>query len=131
MLAADGILRLQLSQAILDETLEVLGRDFTWPQERIEETRLLLFGISQLVTPHVKLDVVKRDADDNKILECSLASHSDYIVTSDKELLDLKQYGGAAIIKPIDLLRLLQHRARTERGHVPRSRNLTYGNWSR
>lgn len=74
----------------------------------IEEIRTLLSGISQRVTPHVELDVVKRDPDDNRILECSLASRSDYIVTSDKDLLDLKQYGGAGIIKPIEFLALLR-----------------------
>jgi uncharacterized protein len=49
---------------------------------------------------------VKRDPDDNSILECLLVSRSDYLVTSDKDLLTLKQYGGADILKPTEYLAL-------------------------
>ena len=111
-LAGEGSFRLQLSQPILNETAEVLERDFQWPLKSIEEIRILLSCMSQRVTPHVELDIVKRDPDDNRILECSLASRSDYLVTSDKDLLDLKQYGGASIIKPIEFLALLSERGR-------------------
>jgi predicted nucleic acid-binding protein len=56
----------------------------------------------------VVLDVVKRDPEDNRILECSQASGSDYIVTKDKDLLDLKVYAGARIIKPHPFLSLVK-----------------------
>lgn len=108
MLAAEGAFRLQLSHPILDEIIEVLERDFNWTPESIENTRAVLLGISEPVNPHVELDVVKRDPDDNRVLECSLASQSDYVVTSDKDLLDLKQYGGSGIVRPGDFLAVLR-----------------------
>ena len=110
LLARDGGFALQLSAAILEETAEVLEREFAWPQERIELARAFLSLISQHVTPHVELDVIARDRDDNRILECSLASRSDYLVTFDKDLLELRRYGGAEIIRPAKLLDRLQQR---------------------
>lgn len=111
-LAEDLAFDLQLSQPILDETAEVLARDFGWTKERTDQARLVLSSISQRVLPHVELDVIERDPDDNRILECSQASKSDYIVTADKDLLDLKTYAGAAIVKPGEFLAVLQQRAR-------------------
>ena len=110
-LAALGIFHLQLSSAILDETSRVLIEDFHWPVDDVQQANAVLWSISQWVTPHVELDVVKRDPDDNRILECSQASQSDYIVTKDKDLLDLKHYAGARIIKPDQFLALVQARS--------------------
>ena len=41
-----------------------------------------------------------RDADDDNILNCALASESDYLVTGDDDLLTLHKYGKTKIIKP-------------------------------
>jgi putative PIN family toxin of toxin-antitoxin system len=106
-LARDGAFALQLSNPILDETAGILAREFDWTQDRIAMAGAFLSSISQHVTPHVELDVVARDRDDNRILECSLASRSDYIITFDKDLLDFKRYGGADIIQPAEFLAML------------------------
>jgi hypothetical protein len=37
-------------------------------------------AIARIVTPGVRLEVIKEDADDNRILECAGAAGSDYIV---------------------------------------------------
>lgn len=102
---------MQISDAILAETCRILGEaGFGWPQERIAQARRLIGSFAQHVTPHVELDVVKRDPDDNRVLECSQASRSDYIVTSDKDLLDLRSYAGAGIMKPLEYLDILKQR---------------------
>jgi uncharacterized protein len=67
--------------------------------------------MAQLVTPHVELDVIKDDPDDDRILECAQASQSDYLVTSDKDLLRLRQYAGTRILMPADFLALTQRHA--------------------
>ncbi len=99
-MAKAGVFALQVSDDILDEVEEVLVRDFFWTKSSTYAARLLLLNASHLVTPHVELNVVERDPDDNRILECSQASGSDLIVTSDKDLLSLRTYAGADIIKP-------------------------------
>ena len=103
---------LQLSKPILDETVEVLERDFGWSKQRLTQAKAVLSSISQRVVPHVELDVVKTDPDDNAILECSQASRSDVIVTADKQLLALRVHDGASIVRPGEFLAMLQGRSR-------------------
>ncbi len=67
----------------------------------------MLLSFAALVTPHIELEIVKRDPDDNRILECAQASHSDYLVTGDNHLLELKQYAACRILKPAEFLELV------------------------
>ena len=106
-LAEEGAFAIQLSKPIQDEVSTVLTRDFDWSEERVREAGVFLSSISQRVTPHVYLDVIKRDPPDNRILECSQASKSQYIVTSDKDLLSIGVYEGATIIKPGEYLAMM------------------------
>jgi uncharacterized protein len=46
------------------------------------------------------IERICRDADDDNILKCALASESDYLVTGDDDLLTLHKYGKTKIIKP-------------------------------
>jgi putative PIN family toxin of toxin-antitoxin system len=101
---------LQLSAEILDETTRILAGKFDWPDNDIAETRAVINSISDRVVPHVQLEVVKRDPDDNRVLECSHSSGSDYIVTGDKDLLDLKQHAGAKILRPTEFLAIIPKR---------------------
>jgi uncharacterized protein len=55
-----------------------------------------------------KLDVVKEDPEDNRILECAQASRSDFLVTGDKDMLRLRQYAGTRILKPAEFLQLVE-----------------------
>ena len=109
-LAALELFRLQLSPEILDETVRILVDKFHWPNEDIIEVRAVLNSITDHVIPHVRLEVVERDPDDNRVLECSQSSGSDYLVTGDKDLLDLKHYAGARIVTPAEFLAVLRAR---------------------
>jgi putative PIN family toxin of toxin-antitoxin system len=50
----------------------------------------VIMGFVTLVNPTLKVNVVKDDPDDNCIIECAIESNSDYIITYDKHLLNLK-----------------------------------------
>jgi len=88
------------TQDILDETAEVLERDFEYSKGDAENIieKILLFA--KLIKTKQKIDVVKDDPDDNKVIECAIESSSDYIITYDKHLLKLKDYKGIKIITP-------------------------------
>ena len=45
-----------------------------------------------LVETGQRLDVVPSDADDNRIVECAVASRSEAIITGDKDVLRLGSY---------------------------------------
>jgi predicted nucleic acid-binding protein len=57
------------------------------------------------------LDIITADPPDNRILECAEAGRADYIVSGDKHLLDLGQYGETPIVKVAEFLRRPQGEA--------------------
>lgn len=51
-----------------------------------------------VVKPTVILEVIKDDADDNRVLECAAAGEANYIVSGDRHLLTLSSYEGIPIL---------------------------------
>ncbi len=93
------------TQDILDETIEVLERDFEYSKNEAKNIieKILLFA--KLIEPKQKVGVIKDDPDDNKVIECAIESSSDYIITYDRHLLKLKDYKGIKIVKPEEILK--------------------------
>ncbi|MBI2629591.1 putative toxin-antitoxin system toxin component, PIN family [Candidatus Pacearchaeota archaeon] len=88
------------TKEILEEFTEVLKRDFKYNEEEIDDIIKIVLQFVTLVTPIKKIDVVKDDADDNKIIECAVESNAKYIISYDKHLLNLGEYLGIKIIRP-------------------------------
>jgi uncharacterized protein len=53
------------------------------------------------------LSVVKEDPDDDRILECATTAQSDYIVSQDKDLLRIGQFGKAQVVAIFEILAVL------------------------
>lgn len=75
--------------------------------EKIENKKLILLKVVQkvimnsaIVEPQARLDIIKEDKDDNKILECAKEGKVDYIITQDNHLLKLKSFEGIEILEP-------------------------------
>ena len=66
-----------------------------------------IINIITIVMPSIRLDVVKEDPSDNKILECAETGKVDYIVSGDNHLLKLKAYGNIQIIKTFEMLKII------------------------
>ena len=92
------------TKGILDEFAEVLQRDFEYSEEETNEIIEKVMGFVILVESKEKLDIVKDDPNDNKILECAIASKSEYILTYDNHLLRLKEFRGIKILKPEEII---------------------------
>jgi putative PIN family toxin of toxin-antitoxin system len=101
-----GELRIDLSQPIMDETMRVLRERFGWSAEMAHFTREKLAGICNLVTPPETLNVIDYDPPDNRVLECAVEAKSDFIVSEDRDLLRLGEYGGAKILTVRDFIQL-------------------------
>jgi len=93
------------TKEILEEFSEVLIRDFKYSSEETKDINTKILQIAILVEPEEKLNIIKDDPDDNKILECAAFSDSEYIITYDNHLLTLKEFRGIKIRKPEDLLK--------------------------
>jgi len=98
-----GLIRIDTSEAILEETLGVLRDKFGWGGYQIQHAREELLKFVNLVAPKHALAVAD-DPDDNRILECALEAGSDYIVTWDKGLLRLGEYAGVRIVAPAEFV---------------------------
>lgn len=94
------------TKKILDEFSEVLQRDFKYNKE--ETTNILeeVLAFVNLIEAKEKIKIVKEDPDDDKIIECAVASNSNYIITYDKHLLKIKEYKSIKIITPEEMLKL-------------------------
>jgi len=98
-----------ISKDILKEFEAVISRDkFDFTDEEINTIIEAVVSFSEVVNPAIKLDVIKSDPDDNKILECAVACDASYIVSGDRHLLELKEYSGIKIITPKVALELLE-----------------------
>jgi len=91
---------------ILDEFSEVLQRDFKYNKE--ETTNILeeILVFVNIIEAQEKIKIVKDDPDDDKIIECAIASNSNYLVTYDRHLLKIKKYKSIKIITPEEMLKL-------------------------
>jgi putative PIN family toxin of toxin-antitoxin system len=112
-LAEAGGIRLAVSDAIMAEIGEVLrGDKFQWPEEEIEKAQKQIARFTQRVTPTERLDVIKDDPPDNRVLECAAAAKSDYIVSGDNHLLRLQRYGNARILKVAEFMDIARGESR-------------------
>jgi predicted nucleic acid-binding protein len=80
-LARAGSIRMDVSDAILDELITVLRDDFHWDGYRMKFARLELERLGNRVAPKM-IPNVTVDPDDNRILECAFEAGSDFLVTS-------------------------------------------------
>lgn len=108
-MARSGAIRMDTSEPILAETIGVLRDKFGWDGYRLHFATLELRKFAHVVTPAQTLQVTS-DPDDNRILECAVTAGSDFIVTYDKGLLRLSEYGGIKIVTAVDFLQQEMHR---------------------
>lgn len=96
------------SLEILEEYQKVLRRDFDYADEDISRIMEKILSFVTLTKPKKKIDIVKADPDDNRILECAVESASKYIITYDKHLLNLGEHKGIKIIQPEKAMDIFQ-----------------------
>jgi putative PIN family toxin of toxin-antitoxin system len=96
-----GDIELYLSEAIISELGEVLKRPkFGLPISIVNQIISELSSISESVRPSKRINKVKVDPTDNRILECAIEEKAEYIVSWDNHLLDLKEFRSIKIVSP-------------------------------
>ena len=93
-----------ISPAILLEIAQKLQAKFHWNNNQIKITIKTIGKTATLVKPKIKLDVVRSDISDNKILETAIESNSDYIISGDNHLLNIKKFKNIKIVSPAEFL---------------------------
>ena len=109
-LTTAGEFRLDISDAILQETLHVLRNKFHRTEAELRDAELIITASTRRVNPTQTLDIIKTDPSDNRILECAAAAKSDCIVTGGKKhILPLGSHAGIPIVTVAEFLRQLQN----------------------
>jgi len=99
------------SEFLLQELRRVLHYPHIQRIKLISENEINKFvhdiiNISQLIEVSSAIDVVKKDATDNQVLATALDGQVNYIVSGDVHLLDLGDFRGIKIVKPIEFLKI-------------------------
>lgn len=103
-----GEITLCLSPEIIEEYIEVLQRLGLQNERELEElTNLFAKGFHSLFTSQTpSLQIVEKDPDDDKFIECAVALNAKYVVSGDKALQDIENYVGVKIVNPKDFLEM-------------------------
>ena len=64
-----------------------------------------IFSAMEIIQATSKADIC-RDPDDNKFISCAIDGHCYYVVSGDKDLLSLEQFGNIKIVTVADFLEL-------------------------
>ena len=98
-LAKLGKIKLILSPEIIKEFEDVISRPkFGFSKKQIEDAIKHVISVSEIIIPSAKLDAIKDDPSDNKVLEVALAGNVDYLISGDNHLLKLKKFRKVKII---------------------------------
>ena len=102
---------LVLSKEIIDEYYQTINSEEII--EKIENKNLIMSETIKkvienavIVSPSRKVEAVKEDIDDNKILECAVESRAEYILSYDNHLLKLKEFENIKILTPEEFLKI-------------------------
>lgn len=107
LLAKQDEIELYISPAIIAELAAKLTEKFYWQTERVTVVLKELGEIAIVIRPESRLNAIRADDSDNRILECAVMAKADYVISGDrKHLLPLKRYEGIEIISTARFLKM-------------------------
>ena len=105
-LGHEGKIKIFISPEILGEFAGVISREkFGFSKQQQEQAIKQVMTLAILIEPLTRINAIKEDPADNKILECAEAGKVDYIVSGDKHLLKLKEHLGIKITTSSDIFK--------------------------
>jgi len=98
------------STFILDELREKFSTKFKLDSEIIDRLVAVLLKKVVVVTPATLHIQACRDRDDDNVLGTAIAGQCAYLITGDKDLVDMKRYRDIDIIRPNEFWRFEQEK---------------------
>ena len=93
------------SSILLQELESVLSRPkFNLRPDQVSGFLQLSRNSFKTVFPLSQISVVKTDPDDDRVLEVAMTAEAEYIISGDRDLLDLQQWRGIRIVSPADFV---------------------------
>ena len=81
----------ELFRQLRDFKIQMSADEILWWENLILEKSII-------VIPRKQIKLIDKDPDDNKFIEAAIESNSEFIVTQDKHLLEIKRYKQIKII---------------------------------
>jgi len=112
-LADKDLIKLITSLELIKEYNKIINRDeitYKVVNKKLIANKAIRKVINEsiIIQPKIKLNIVKEDPNDNKIIECAVAGKAKYIVTRDKHLLKIKKYKNIKIVTPKEFLKRIK-----------------------
>ena len=105
-LAVKGLVKVAISNAILDEIEGVLGgKKFQYPERIVHALIAEIEDLADLVEPGERINAIRDDPEDNRVLECAVAAGAIVVVSGDSHLLALRTFDQVSIMSPDEFLR--------------------------
>lgn len=103
-----GLIKLVVSPEIIEEYTRV-GKELSQDHSGVDVGPILdlIVTTSEICLPSPLPQPVCRDASDDKFIACALSAKADYIVSGDKDLVTIGDYGGIRVVKPKEFLNLM------------------------
>ena len=95
-----------ISIPLLEELEEKLILKFEVAPPDAAAIRERILRVADVVRPRRELRVIEADPDDDRVLECAIEATADFIVTGDRHLLKLRNYGKSKILTAREFLDL-------------------------
>jgi putative PIN family toxin of toxin-antitoxin system len=94
-----------ISPALLQELESALRSPrlrphIAWSDDELLEFPALVRAVAKIVIPTSRIDAIRVDPADNRVLEAAVEGRADYIVTGDRHLLDMGRYESIPIVTP-------------------------------
>ena len=109
---SEGIIRLVLSESIIEEYREVCLRFLKTKNNAKISTAFevidALIQEAEVIKPGMMETPFCEDPDDVIFLQVAMASQARYIISGDKHLIKVKTYPGGKVIKPAQFLEVLK-----------------------
>lgn len=105
---------LYTAEEILNETRQVLlerehlRTRFLYTDVQVERFITAVRGKCVVIPSLPNLQVIERDPTDDMVISCAVAAQADYIVSRDRDLLDMREYHGIRIVPPEVFVQLLR-----------------------
>ena len=93
------------SQSILLEIKKNLIVKFNYTEEMAEKFIEEILKFVKIISPKVKVRIIKEKEDDNRILECAVAAEVEFLISGDKKhILPLKSFQKTKILSAWEFL---------------------------
>lgn len=105
-LARSGEIELFISKSLLLELVEKLRDKFEWNESEVKEVIIEISEFAEIVEPQIKINLIKKDISDNRVLEVAREAKADFIISGDrKHILSLKKFEKTKILSAAEFLK--------------------------